>query len=161
MKLIPYIVYLFLIALYEVVLREYISVGGVSINLAAFLVLAVAIYKSEIISLWFGFVAGVVLAVDVAGMTGWYGLVTAALGLAAYQTWGRLNLEALHSRLLVVFVGTYLHSSLLVVLGGAGDFFYLMGTFVLPGAVYSTLLAYIFFLIAEGRLTYQKIKSLF
>lgn len=161
MRILPYILYLFLIAFFEVILKNLTSIYGVSINLTALIVMLVAIYKSEVISLWFGFVAGLVMAAGAVEFHVLPALITSGLGLAAFHAWRRLNFESVYSKLLVVFIGTFLHYLLLLLVEGGASFFYVVLIKALPGAIYTTVIAYFFFLIVEGRISYQKIKSLF
>ncbi|MEA2030400.1 MAG: hypothetical protein U9N55_02230 [candidate division Zixibacteria bacterium] len=161
MKLIPYIVYLVLISLHVVILNDLISIYGIGINLTAFLTMMVATSKSETTSLWFGFVAGLVMLAGQPELIGAGALVTALLGLTAFHICKRLNLESLNSKFLLVLIGTALHNIALLGLGSASDFFYLLIVNALPGALYTTILAWVYFLIKEDRLTVQKIKSIF
>ncbi len=83
MRLIPYVAYLLLIACHQVILKDLTSLFGVGLSLTAFLVIAVAINKSEMISLWFGFVAGLTLLAGYPDLMGVGGLITATLGVVA------------------------------------------------------------------------------
>jgi hypothetical protein len=46
-RLIPYLLYLLLVGLHQVILKDVTMIYNATINLPAFLVLAIAIYKSE------------------------------------------------------------------------------------------------------------------
>ena len=161
MKLIPYIVYLALIALHTVILNDLICVYSIGINLTAFITMAVAISKSETTSLWFGFIAGLVTLAGHPELMGTCALMTAALGFTAFHARERLNLESLYSKLLLVLTGVFLHNAALILVANRSEFFYLLFVIALPGAIYTTLLAWIYFLAREGRLTFQKIRSVF
>ncbi len=161
MKIFPYIIYLLIIALFKVILQDLTTIYGVSINITALLVMTVAIYKSEMISLWFGAAAGLVLSAGTPQLFGGYVFITAALGISIYHIRERLNLESLYSRLLLIFIGVIPYSVLILLINSIDGFGYLLITNILPGAIYTTAIGWIFFLIKEDRLTIFKIKSLF
>ncbi len=159
MKFIPFFLYLLLIGMHQVIWREMTSIYGASINLPALIVLAVALYKSELAAVWFGFVVGIVLAVN-PGMLGWQALALALLGLLAYHARERLNLESLYTKLLLVFAGILLHNISASIIQ-AGLNFYQLWLNILTGSIYTTVIALIFFLFKDGIITFKKIKSIF
>jgi hypothetical protein len=160
-KIIAYIIYLLLIGLHVVVLRDMTGILGVVINLPAALVLLVALYKNEVSATWFGFAAGLVAAAGVPGRMGWYALLMAVLALAACFVKERLNLDSLKARLLLVLGGVFVHNAAVLVISRADSFLILVASSALTGAIYTTLIAWLFFLMKEGRLTVEKIKSIF
>ncbi len=162
MKLIPYILYLLLVAFYEVILRDLTSIYGVALGLPVLLVLAVAVYKSELSAIWFGFAVGLVTAATSRPeLSGWYALATAGLGSAAFHLRERLNLESLASKLLLVFGGALVYNVVMTVINRPDGFFFTLGTSVIPGALYTTVVAWVFFQFSEGRMTPQKMKAMF
>lgn len=161
MRLIPYLAYLLLIACHQVILSDLTSMFGVKLSLTAFLVIAVAINKSEMTSLWFGFAAGLTLLAGFPELMGVGGLVTAMLGLAAYHARERLNLDSLYSKLLLVLGGLIIYNACLLLVKDWTSFFHLFLVSALPNAIYTTLLSWLFFLMQDGRLTYRKIRSVF
>ncbi|MCK4373445.1 MAG: hypothetical protein KAW61_09865 [candidate division Zixibacteria bacterium] len=160
-RVIPFILYLLLIALHEVMLRDITTVFTAEINLAALIALTVAVYKPELVTTWFGFAAGLVLAAGMPDLIGWHALWLAGLGLLAYHTRERLNLDSLYAKLLLLLGGIFLHNVMVLITFGAEDFLFLLVTAALPGAVYTTLIGWLFFLIKEGRITWTRIKALF
>jgi len=62
MTIIPYLIYLLLVALHVVILKDVTTIYTVPLNLSAFLVLAVTLYKDDMTAIWFGFFAGLVMA---------------------------------------------------------------------------------------------------
>jgi len=48
-----------------------------------------------------------------------------------------------------------------LIISGTDSLFILLGTSALTGAVYTTLIAWLFFLFKEGKLTVVKLKSIF
>ncbi len=163
MRVLPFLLYLWLIGMHEVFLRDALSIYGVTINLTALAVLLVSLYKSELTAAWFGFVAGLVgfAGLPQTGMLGWQALLLALVGLVAYNVRQQFNLESLYSRLLLVSAGILIHNTLLLILSPWDGFFLLFLTKALPGAVYTAIIAWLFFLIKGRRLTTEKFKSNF
>ena len=160
MKLIPVFIYLLFLGLYQVIFRDLIDIYGVTINLAAFLVLAVALYKSEVMTMWFGFLTGLVLSAGNPNLLGWQALVLALLGIAAYNIKERLNLDSLYTKLLLIFGGVLVHNIISLIIE-SDPRFYLLWANILFGAIYTSLLALFFFWFKEGYITLRKIKSIF
>lgn len=157
----PFILYLVLIAMHEVILREATAISTARIDLPGLLVLVVAMYKPELVSTWFGFAAGLVMAAGNPDLFGWHALTMAALGLAAFHVRERLNLESLYAKLVLIAGGILVHNTLsLLIIGGAG-FLYLFRASALTGAVYTTVVAWVFFLFKEKKITYQKVRAIF
>lgn len=161
MKIIAYIFYLLLIGLHMVIVRDVTSLLDAVINLPACLVLLVALYKDEVPVTWFGFLAGLVAAAGTPSRLGWYALLMAVLALAACFVKERLNLDSLKAKLLLVLGGVFIHNVVSLIINGADGFMLLLATSALTGAVYTTLVAWLFFLFKEGKLTVEKIKSIF
>lgn len=161
MRLLPYFFYLVLLAFYEVILRDLISINHVSINLAAFMVLIVAMYKSELVSLWFGFVCGIVLVAGHPDMMGIQSGILAAIGLGSYHVRRRLNLDSLNAKFLLILGGVLAHNLLTVILSAPSELFGSLWSPVLTGALFTELLAAGFFLVASGKVGVKKIKAIF
>ena len=161
MRIIPFILYLFLIAMHEVISGDLTTVYTAVINLPALMVLLVAIYKSEAVSIWFGFVAGVVMAAGMPDLLGWYALILSGLGLVAYHIRERLNLDSLYAKLLLILGGVLVHNVLVLIVICSDEFLYLLWSRALVGGILTSLVGWLFFLIREGRITYAKMKALF
>ena len=157
----PFVLYLLLVGLHVVVLESATAVYTAQINLAALMVLAVAIYKSELVATWFGFAVGLVLAAGSPELVGWHALWLAGLGLVAYHAREKLNLDSLYAKLLLIVGGVFMHNILVLLTNGGVDFWYQLAVVALPGAVYTAGPAWLFFLIKENRITIAKIKALF
>jgi len=160
-RVIPFILYLLLIAMHEVIVRDATTIYSAAIDLPGLLVLVVAIYKPEIICTWFGFAAGLVLAAGRPDLFGWHALAMAALALATYHFRERLNLESLYSKLVLIFGGVLLHGTLGLAINGGAGFLYLWLVSALPSAVYTTAVGWVFFLFIEKKITFQKVKAVF
>jgi len=161
MRTIPYIVYLLLIAAHVVALHELTAIGPAVVNLPALIVLLVALYQKESNAVWFGFVSGLVASAATPALMGWHALGAALLALVAFHVRQRLNLESLYSKLLMVLGGLLLHNLYSQLLGGTDGFLHLLWTSLLPGAFYTALLAWLFFLLKEKQITWQRVKSMF
>jgi hypothetical protein len=161
LRIIPYILYLLLISLHVVILADLTSIVGVKIDLAAFLILAVALYKGELASLWFGFAAGLTAGATLPNAIGWFALFGAALGLGANRVKDRINVDSLAAKLLMTFTGVVLFNlavSSVIQSEGLGALWW---RDVPAGALYTTILAAVFFAIKHGYLTGQRFKSIF
>jgi len=161
MKYLPFLLYLLLVALHQVFLREISSVAGASINMAAFLVIGVALYKSEITAIWFGFVVGITLAAGEPTEVGWHALTLSLIGLTAFHLCNRLNLDSLRAKLLLMFGGVFIHNILSLLIRWEDDLLLRLIDDAAAGALYTTLLGWLFFLVKDGRLTMKKMRDLF
>ncbi len=161
MRTVPYILYLLMIGLHVVVLREITSVYSVSVNLAALTVLAVALYKSELTAMWLGVMVGLVMAAGDPSHLGWYALMYGMLGLLGYHVRERLNLDSLYAKLLLVIGGVLLVNIVSLTVVGMEDFLSRLFTVAAAGALYTTFVGWVFFLFKEGIITLKKIKSIF
>jgi len=161
-RVIPYLIYLVLIAFHVVILQSATSIYTASIDFPALVVLAVAIYKDDIPATWFGFVAGLVaFAGGPPSQLGWQGLIMAALALVACQIRDRMNLESLRAKLLLVLAGILVHNTAVLLVSQADGFLLNLVTYVLAGSVYTAVLAWLFFLLKERILTAEKIRAIF
>jgi hypothetical protein len=161
MRIIPFILYLLLIAFHQEILKDVTAIYTASINLTALIVLLVAIYKDDLIASWFGFFAGLVAAAVLPWLLGWFALVTAALALGACYFRERLNLDSLRAKYLLVLGGVLIHNVAGLIILRVDSFFTLLWASALLGAVYTSIIGWIFFLVKEGRITPAKVKALF
>ncbi len=160
-RLIPYILYLLLLATYHVILIEPTQIGAVWLNLAALMVIAVAVYKTEDVAIWFGFFAGLVAYAGDPSTLGWHALALAAVALAAVQLRERLNLASMWSKLYLMLGGVLTHTILAVLIMRPERLFHEIWAVTPLVAVYTTAVAWIFFLFKEGHLSWKRIKSIF
>ncbi len=161
MKLLPYLLYLLVIAMHEVIWKELSGLYFVALNLPAMIVAMVAIYKSETAAAWFGFLAGLVLAAANPGTMGWHALFLAAMAVAVYHIREKLNLESVYSKLLLIVGSVLLHNVASIIINGTDRFFYVLWMYCLPSAAFTTVLAWVFFLFKERKITSEKLKSVF
>ena len=160
-RLIPYILYLMLLALHQVVLLEATRIGAAWIDLAGLMVISVAIYKSEDIAIWFGFWAGLVAFAGNPALIGWHALALAMVALTACRLRERLNLASMWSKLYLMAGGVIVHAILSILIMRPERFLDEIWSVVPLVALYTTLVAWAFFLFKEGHLTVRRIKSIF
>jgi len=160
-RLIPYIIYLFLIAAYQVILRDPLSIASASINLTALIALIIALYKTEVEAVWFGFAAGAVMAAGTPSSLGWQALFVAIIVAGAFHAKQRLNMESVYSKVLLVAAGVLIHNVLTITLVGFEGFLHRLTAVALPRLVFTTAIAWLFFLVKEEHITYQRVKELF
>lgn len=160
-RALPFLLYLLLIGCHQVILSDLTSIGSATINLAALVALLVALYKSEFAALWFGFLAGFVAAAVAGSQAGWFALSLAIIAMVAFHVRQRLNLESVYSRLLVVLGGCLVVELLWLMVEQSDSWTYLILVRVLPSAVYTTVVGWVYFLFKERVVTYQKIRELF
>ncbi len=160
-RLLPYLLYLLLIAMHEVIWKEISALYFVALNLPAMIVAIVAIYKSETAASWFGFLAGLVLAASNPDVMGWHSMFLALLGFGVYHVRKKLNLESIYSKLFLIVGTVLIHNLASIVINGTDRFFYMIWMYCLPSAAFTTVLAWLFFLFKERKVTVEKLKSVF
>lgn len=160
-RILPYLFYLWLVAMHQVFLGDVLAIFGVHLNLPVLLVLLVPLFKSEIASCWFGFLTGLVAMAGVSSVTGWNALTMAAIAFMAFHTKDKMNLESIYSKLILVFLGAVIYNAVNLVMVRGDGIFILLGAKALAGAVYTTLAAWLFFLVKEGRITFRKFRAIF
>lgn len=162
MNLFAFLVYLWLVAAHIVILRDLTSISVVAVNLPALMVLLTGLYKSDISSAWFGFFVGLVAAIGGPPlMVGWHALLMAALAMSGCQIRDRLNMDALWAKLLFVLSGIMIHNLATLLMSGHAGSLGADVLYVLMGALYTTAIAWLFFLNKSGRLTIQRLKAIF
>ena len=72
-----------------------------------------------------------------------------------------MNLESLYSKLLLIFGGVLLENIVALLMVGSNAFFYRLWSVALTGAVYTVVIASIFFFFKESIITTQKVRSIF
>lgn len=161
MKAIPYLFYLWLLGMHEVFGAEQTTFFGTEINLAALVVLLLTFYKREMTCLWFGFVAGLFLGAAHPALMGWSATLYAFAGLVGFHLRQRLNLDSMYARLLLILGGTVLINTLSQFIWVNDEFWYVLISSSLPGALYTTLIGWVFFLFKDDYITFAKLKSIF
>lgn len=161
MKVIPYILYLFLLAFHLVITRDITVIYGAEIDLAVLIITLIALYKSETTTLWFAVCAGIISGSIRLDLMPWEVLSLALPALAVHQIGTRINLESVTSRLILMAGFLLIHQSVITLVISSSDFLTLIYRTILPGAVYTLIIGGIAFQMLDGRITWKKIKSLF
>ncbi len=164
MRVIPYVVYLLLISCYRTLLAGLLSIGQAQIDLAALIVLLVALNKEEMEAVWFGLAAGLVYDAPDPSRLGVHALIFAVMAVMTSQAKERLNLDSIQSRMILVLAGLVFYSipyTLIYPTSGSSEFFRSLWSAALPSVAYSAVLAWIFFMVRSGRLSYARIRSIF
>jgi rod shape-determining protein MreD len=164
MRFIPYILYLLLIAFYRTNLIDVFSIDAVQIYLTALIVLLVALNKDYLTTVWFGFAAGLIYDAPDPSHLGVHMLMLVFIGAAASHAKERLNLESIKSRLLLVIAGLFVYSvpyTLIYATSGTGEFFRLLIQVAIPSVIYSVIVGWLYFIIQTGRLSFERLKSIF
>ncbi len=159
MNILVYFFYLVLIAGFQVIGQPLTTFWGVSINLPVLIVLTLAWTKSELTATWFGFWAGLVMSAGNPQIMGWQALIMAILGWGTFHVRERLNVDSLAARLSVMFAGILIHNALTLLVTQSEAFLYQLWRTALAGAVYTSLLAYLFFRLREGAPTGRGVKT--
>lgn len=160
MRILPFIVYLIFIAFWVVILKDLTSIYYASVNLPALIVLLVALYKTDLTAAWFGFWAGLVSSAVMPQVMGWQTLLMVLLALAGGLAKVRLNLDSLKAKLLLVAGGLFLHSVITLAITQPEDFPFLLLAAAVSGTMYTAVIAWLFFLLKEGLITYENVKSI-
>jgi hypothetical protein len=160
-RYLPYLLYLWLIGLHQVILSDLTIILGVKINMVMLIVVIVALFKSEINTLWFSFSAGLVGYAGNVGSFGWYVLVTMLVAMCVYYIKIRMNLESMKTKVLFLIGGVLVHNIFLLILSDIDNFLIFFIKQALLGALYTMFVGWVFFLIKEENLTFKKIRSIF
>ncbi len=161
LKILPYLVYLFLISMYQIILAEPLSVWGAHLAIAPMVIALVAIYKPQVVAIWFGASAAFVVNTGspegaAAGM-----IVAAFIAIGANYFKSRLNLESLPAKVAVVAAGCLLFELVRVTFLSTSDVFRIYLVDSLPSTAYTAVAAYIFFLFKDRYISYERVREVF
>ena len=147
--------------MHQVFMKDITSIFGAQINLAVLVVLLVSMYKSESTSLWFGLCVGIIGFGGIAEISAWQALIMALIGLISFHIKEKMNLDSLFARFSLIFGGVLVHNIILVLIELNDAILLSILQYALTGAVYTTIVGTIFFLIKDGIFTFEKTKSIF
>lgn len=160
-RLVPYLFYLILLAAHQVVFRDLTAIGNASINLVALILGLIVLYKSESTAIWFGFFGGLMISAGNPAALGWQALTLALIGLVTAELKGRLNLDSLTARILLI-VGVVLpHNLISMVIADTSDLLWELIFICLPGTLYTVAISWVFFRIKDRKITTENIKAIF
>jgi rod shape-determining protein MreD len=164
LRLVPYVLYLFLIAFFRLSLSDFLSIGPAKIFLTILLVELIALNKDYFVSMWFGCAAGLVYDAQDPTHLGVHMIVLSFIGLATAQVKDRLNLESMRSKLILIMMAVSLYSIPYVLVyetSGTSQFFLIMIRMAIPSIIYTTIVGGLFFMFQSGQLSYEKLKTIF
>ncbi len=161
MKIIPYIIYLYILAFHYAILSDLISIYGVTIDLAVLMVTFVAIYKDELTAFWFAIAVGIVAGTLRLDLMPWEILFLTGFAVLIKHISTRVNLSAITARMIILAAFLIVHGTLVMLLISGESFLFIMYRYILPGTAYSLIPGWIFFLIKDDRLTWNEIKAQF
>jgi len=161
MKIIPYIIYLYLIAFHYTILSEIVDIYQITFDLAAVIVGLIAMYRSESVALWFALAAAVVAGSRNPELIPWEILLLGGTAVVVNQVSLRVNLESIASRLFIIGGLVFVHVLAVDLLVSRADVLFSIYRHILPTVLYSLVVLWILFLIIDKKLTWPKIKSLF
>jgi len=161
MKVLPYLLYLFLITFHSIILSDIISILGARLNLLVLIIVIIGLFKSETEAVWFGLSAGIIVGAARLDLMPWEVLIITIIAVAVKQVSSRINLESLASKVVVLASGVFLHEVIMALIISTEEFFFILVRYILPGTAYTVLIGLIYFLVKDGRISRQKIKALF
>ena len=150
-----------LIGFHRVILADLTSVDDIEINLTALLVAALALYKSDIEVAWAAFVLGLVSAASQPDLMGWHALGLLFISQAVSRSTKKLNLDSIWSRVGVIAAAVLVHNILLSSFEGMSGLFERIVIHALPGVIYTSFAAWLFFLIKDRKITTKKVREIF
>ena len=160
-SLLPYIFYCFLIGFHQIILKDITALYAFEINLPALIVVLIAMHKTEIPAVWFGFTAGIIVATVSPELMGWHALFLAVIAYVTSHLSERMNLESFFTRITIVVAAIFLHSAFTEILLQSEAFYDLLILSILPGTIYTSLVASVYFLLEDGKFSIEKLKESF
>jgi hypothetical protein len=161
MSIIPYFLYLVLIAFHEVILQGATSIRGVSINLPAILVFTVALHKSESATAWFAFFTAIVMCAGTPLTMGWNALGLVVLSVTIYHAREQLNLDSMAAKLILLIAGVLAHNILNIAINQPSDFGYQLWRIALTGTLYTGGVAYLLYAFFARMTSGRRARTLF
>lgn len=164
MRLIPYLLYLYLIAFYRTNLIELLSIGPAQIYLTALAVILVALHKDYLTAIWFACAAGFIYDAPDPAYLGVSMIILSIIGMGVSQAKDQFNLDSLKSRFLLILAGLLVYAiphTLIYTTSGSEEFFRLLFGVSLPGILYTALVGWLFMMIQSRRFSFAKLKSIF
>jgi rod shape-determining protein MreD len=160
-RYLPFLIYLFVIAGHQTLTLELTSIFGATVNLAGIMVIMVAMFRSEMEALWFGFAAGLVVGTSQIPLMGWFAMSLALLGMVAYYIKESMNIESFYSRLVVLLIGLIVQNLFMALATNPEEFIHLAWSWALPSGIYSSLIAWMILLVRDGSLSPRSFRSIF
>ena len=118
MRIIPFVLYLFLITFHAAILGDLTAVVGIKFNMLVLVVTLVALYKSDGEAIWFGFFAGLVFGSQRLDLMPWEIVIATVMALVVKEISTRINFESIASRVIIVASCVLLHDILITLVTG-------------------------------------------
>lgn len=160
-RLLPYVLYLYLIAFHQSLVGDLFAIWGVDIATGALAIMLVAVYKPQTVAVWFGAAVAVLISTGDSIGAAITMVIAAALAVGAEYFKSRLNLESMTARLSVVFVGCLVFETTTAILFSGTGLVYSWFRFTVPSVVYTTLWALLFFMVKDGIISRSRFSKLF
>jgi rod shape-determining protein MreD len=161
MKLVPYILYIYLITFHETILSDIISIYGVILDIPLIIIVLVALYKTEDEAVRFAFCVGIVISSTAIGTMPYKIAILTIIAVIVNQLSVRINLESIASRIIILGSAVLLYRAINALFTFEPEFFYILIRYILPAVAYSLVAGLVFFMIKDRLITWQKIKALF
>lgn len=161
MRIIPFILYLFLLAFHNSILSDMTSILGARIDLAVLIVALVALYKSEVVSLWFALMVGIIMGTLRLDLMPWEMLVLGASSLMTSQVRLRVNLDSMTTRMIILAALIFIHQVIISLIISASGILYASYKMILPAVIFTLIPGWLYFQFKDGNITWGKIRSLF
>ncbi|MCX6827522.1 MAG: hypothetical protein NTV06_09725 [candidate division Zixibacteria bacterium] len=151
MKIIPYILYLYLLAFFYSILSEIITIYGVTIDLTVLMIALIVFYKSEEAALWFSSAAAIIAATQRPSSMPWEIISLAGVAVIANQLKLRMNLESLVSRLIILGGFLLIHNIAITASISLDNFAFVFIRYIIPGTAYTLLVGWLIFFFSDNR----------
>ncbi|MBN4076125.1 hypothetical protein JYT16_00245 [Gemmatimonas aurantiaca] len=160
-RLLPYVLYLFLIAFHQTLVGDLFAIWGVDISSGALAIMLVALYKPQTVAVWFGAAVALLITSGDSIAAAITMVIASSLAVGAEYFKGRLNLESMTARLSVVFVGCLVFETTAALLFSGTGLVYMWFRFTIPTVVYTTLWGALFFMVKDGVISRARFTKLF
>ncbi|SYZ73957.1 membrane hypothetical protein [Candidatus Zixiibacteriota bacterium] len=159
MRFILYIFLLFLLAFYNTILGEIISISGVSIDLAGLLVALVALYRGESTAIWFAIGAAIVTSTPRLDLMPYEMATLIGMSIIINMICNRMNFYSQASRLIMLIIFLLVHNMVITVVISSDGMFFALYRFILPGILYSIIFGWLYFVVHDGLFGFRRAGS--
>ncbi len=148
----------FLMAFYNTMLSEMISIYGVTIDLSVVLVTLVAFSANEFKATWFAILLAIVASTQRLDMMPWEvgSLAVIAIGVNTISV--RMNLDSVASKLILMGCSVLAHNILISAVFSLDSFNFVLVRYILPGVIYSLVLGWVFIVVGKGLAGFGRIR---
>lgn len=158
MKAILFIFSLFLMAFYNTMLSDMISIYGVSIDLPVALVTLAAFYSNEFGATWFAILLAIVASTQRLDSMPWEMASLAGIAVAVNMISVRMNLDSVASKLILMGCSVLAHNILMTIVFSFENFYFVLLRYILPGVVYSLILGWVIIVVGRGLLGLGRVR---